>query len=134
MSKLPYKVLYALWAAMFAITAWLGFIPPANRETEVVYQLLAGIFFIPPWMILLKARNEDAPKHKALIRNLCLASLGATTVLMVLNLLSSGWSEALGNALNAALTVVSAPMICGQGYFLGLFMWGVLLMGANSRN
>jgi len=134
MSKLPYKVLYALWAALFVITAVLGFIPPADKETAVLYQLLAGIFFIPPWMIMLKARNEDAPKHKALIRNLSLASLGATVVLMVLNILSAGWSVAVGNALNAALTIVSAPMICGQGYFLGLFMWGVLLMGANSRN
>ena len=134
MSRLPYKVLYALWAALFIITAWLGFIPPADKETELLYQLMAGIFFVPPWMIMLKARGEENPKHKQLIKNLCLASLGGTVVLMALNMMSLTWSEAVGNGLNAALTIVSTPMVCGQGYFLGLFMWGCLLMGASSRN
>ena len=133
MTRLPYKVLYILWAALFAVTAALGFVPPTDKSTEVMYQLLAGAFFLPPWMILLKSRNEDAPKHRSLIKFLCFASLGGTMALMALNILSANWSDAVGTALNAALTVVSAPMVCGQGYFLGLFMWGCLLMGANSR-
>ena len=134
MTKLPYKVLYALWAGMFVLTAWLGFVPPVDNETAVVYRILTGLFFLPPWMIMLKGRNEGNLKHGKVIKYLCLASLGATMVLMALNVLSINWSESVGTALNAALTIVSAPMVCGQGYFLSLFMWGTLLMGSNSRN
>jgi len=134
MTKLPYKVLYALWVALFVLTAWLGFVPPADDETAMVYRVLAGVFFVPPWMIMLKARNEGVIKHCQVIKYLCLGSLGTTMVLMALNVMSINWSEAVGTALNAALTIASAPMVCGQGYFLGLFMWGTLLMGALSRN
>ena len=81
-----------------------------------------------------KSRTDGIPKHRTLIKFLCFASLGTTAVLMVLNILSVNWPESVGTALNAALTIVSAPMICGQAYFLGLFMWGILLMGASSRN
>ena len=85
-------------------------------------------------MFMLKCRSEGNPKHNLVIKYLSIASLSATMVLMALNVLSINWSETLGTALNAALTIVSAPMICGQAYFLGLFMWGILLMGASSRN
>ena len=133
MTKLPYKVLYGLWAAMFALTAWLGFVPPADDMAANVYRILSGVFFIWPWMILLKSRNEDQPRHRQVIKLLCLGSLAGTMVLMALNVISANWSEALGTALNAALTIFSAPMVCGQAYALSLFMWGTLLMGANSR-
>lgn len=134
MTKLPYKVLYILWALLFALTAWLGFVPPADEKAATLYRILAGVFFVPPWMIMLKCRSEGNPKHNLVIKYLSIASLSATMVLMALNVLSINWSETLGTALNAALTIVSAPMICGQAYFLGLFMWGILLMGASSRN
>ena len=134
MTKLPYKLLYALWIVMFAVTAWLGFVPAGDETTANVYRILTGLFFLPPWMIMLKARNEGVMKHCQVVKYLCLASLGTTVVLMALNVLSINWSEAMGTALNAALTIVSAPMMCGQGYFLSLFMWGTLLMGASSRN
>ena len=52
-----------------------------------------------------------------------------TVVLLCLNLMSARWSEAVGVALNAALTVVSAPMVCSNFYVLPLFLWGTLLMG-----
>lgn len=128
-----YTVLYSLWAVLFAVTAAMGFIPSPEGTTKLICQLMAGAFFIPGWMILAKANKDEAPKHKLVVRNLCIASLSATIVLMVLNILSAAWSETVGNALHAALTIVSAPMICGQGYLMGLFMWGCLLMGSMSK-
>ena len=130
---MSYTVLYILWGALFALTAGLGFVPSPEGMTKAVFMLLAGAFFVPGWLILSKANKEGETKHKVIVRNLCIASLCCTVALMVVNLLSAGWSEAVGNALHAALTIVSAPMMCGQSYLLGLFMWGCLLMGSLSK-
>ena len=131
---MSYNVLYIAWAVMFALTAGLGFVPEPEGVSKFVFQVLAFAFFIPPWLILFQSRREEGQHHKKVVRNLCLASIGATLVLMVLNVMSVTWSEAVGNGLYAALTVVSAPMVCGQNYLYGLFMWGCLLMGAISKD
>ena len=131
---MPYAVSYLLWAALFGVTAYMGFLPtPEKGMQEVVFMVMAGIVFMPPWMVLIRANKEDNTKHKHIVRNLCIASISGTTVLMALNVMSAGWSEQVGNALHAALVIVSNPMICGQNYLLSLMMWGILLMASVSK-
>lgn len=131
---MSYAVFYVLWAALFGVTAYMGFTPaPAKGMQEAMYMLMAGTVFLPGWMILIRANKENNSKHKLIVRNLCIASIGLTTVLMALNVMSAGWPENVGNALHAALVIVSAPMICGQNYALSLFMWGILLMASVSK-
>ena len=52
-----------------------------------------------------------------------------TVALLLLNIRCAGLGEQIGLALNAALTVVSAPMVCSNFYVLPLFLWGALLTG-----
>ena len=130
---MSYKALYSLWAVMFALTAALGFVSAPEGVLKFVLQALAAVFFVPAWMILTRAKKEGNAHHKYVVRNICLVSLGSTVVLLALNLMSVNWSEAVGNGLHAALTVVSAPMICGGTYILSLFLWGCLLMGSISK-
>lgn len=131
---MSYAVCYILWAVLFALSAFLGFTPaPEKGATEAVYMLVAGAVFVPGWLILLRANKEENGKHKKIVRNLCIASIVGTTVLLALNLMSAGWPESVGNGLHAALVIVSAPMVCGQSYALSLFMWGILLMGSVSK-
>ncbi len=134
-AKLSYKALYLLWAGMFVLTAVLGFLFPNVTEPaqRLPLQLATGAFFIPPWAIMTKANEEGTDKHIKIVRNLSLSSIAATCVLLALNIYSAGMSEALGNALNAALTIVSAPLVCSNFYVMPLFLWGTLLMGAFSR-
>ena len=73
------------------------------------------------------AKGEENRHHVRLIRWLSLASVVLTAVLLVLNLRSAGLSEGMGRALNAALTVVSAPMMCANTFAVPLFLWGTLL-------
>ena len=131
MKKLSYKILYIAWAAMFVLTAALGFAFPGERSlpVKVVCTVLMGLFFLPPWAVLGRARSEENTHHIRLVRWLALGSLVLTAVLLVLNLRSAGLSEGMGRALNAALTVVSAPMMCANHYALSLFLWGMLLAG-----
>lgn len=136
LAKFDYKVLYAAWAGMFALTALLGFLFPNVTEPakRLPLQIAAGAFFLPPWAILLKARRSGDRKHIQLVRNLSMTSVALTVVLLCANLRSVGMGEHVGNALNAALTIISAPMVCSNFYVLPLFLWGTLLMGALSRN
>lgn len=132
MKKLSYKILYIAWAAMFVLTAALGFVFPKN-EGGLAGLLMAALFFLPAFLILHRAKKAGEHFHIRLIRWLSLASIVLTAVLLVLNLMSAGWSEAAGVALHAALTVVSAPMLCGGHYAFSLFLWGTLLTDAFSK-
>lgn len=130
-AKIDYKVLYALWAVMFALTAVLGFLFPSVTEAlpRTLLLLVSVLFFLPPWLILAKAKAEENKKHVRIVRYLSVSSIVLTVVLLCLNLRSAGLSEAVGNALNAALVIVSAPLVCSNFYVLPLFLWGALLMG-----
>lgn len=132
MKKLSYKPLYLAWAVMFALTAVLGFLFPEAEGAPAKLALLAtaAVFFLPPWLILRKCRLEGKRFHAWLIGFLAMASIVLTVVLLVLNLMSAMWSESVGIALNAALVIVSAPMVASNFYVLPLFLWGMLLAAA----
>ena len=132
MKKLSYKMLYIAWAVMFALTAVLGFLFPAAEGAGAKIALLvtAAVFFLPPWLILRKGRKEGKRFHGWLIGFLAMASIVLTIVLLVLNLMSPLWNEQVGIALNAALVIISAPMMCSNFYVLPLFLWGTLLAAA----
>ena len=132
MKNRSYKLLYILWAALFALTAVLGFLFPdvPTPAGRVGLMLVSALFFVPPWLILHRAKTEGNAHHIRLIRWLSLASVILTLVLLVANLRSAGLGEALGAALNAALIVVSAPMVCSNFFVLPIFLWGTLIMGS----
>ena len=132
MKRISYKTLYGIWAFLYALTAVLGFVFPtaANLAARLVLALIAAVFFLPPWLILRKSREEDKKFHRWLVGLLAAASIVLTAALLVLNLMSPLWSEAVCIALNAALVIVSAPMVCSNFYVLPIFLWGVLLAAA----
>lgn len=131
LKSVKYNALYLCWGALFVITVVLGFLfPVADGALKIALRLISVVFFIPPWIVLIKAKQEQNKKHRALVRHLSLASLILTLILLVLNLRSVGYSDAVGLALHAALTVVSAPMICSHLYALPIFLWATLLMGS----
>ena len=135
LTSLKYKQLYPAWALLFAVTALLGLIfPAAEGALKFILRLVALSFFLPPWLILLKAQDDRDSKHRKLIRNFSIASLIATLVLICASVTSVGESAILGDALHVALTVVSAPMICGQSYALSMFLWAMLLMATLTRS
>ena len=134
MKNLSYKTLYIAWAAMFVLTAALGFaFPSAMGALLAVLRLIAVLFFLPPAVILVRAKRAEERFHVLLLRWLALASIVLTAVLLVLNLLSTPWPLAIGNALYAALVVISAPLACANHYALSLFLWGTLLTGTFYR-
>ena len=118
--------LYALWAAMFFLCGGLGFIPEATGFLKVLLILLAAGFFIPGFVILKKGTEKDGKR----ILKLSVISLSATFLLIILNILSLMAPTVVGDILYGALTVISAPMLCGQYWVISLFLWACLLLAA----
>ncbi len=121
------RTLYITWAALFVITAGIGFIPSPEGLAYGAMVLFALLFFVPPTVLLTKAIHRDDKKEVKRIFFITLISLGLTLLFLVLNFLSVAASTLVGNILFGILTVVSAPMICGQIWVVSLFLWGCLL-------
>lgn len=129
-----YTPLYIIWGLLYVLTAVLGFFfPSVHGGGKAFLVVLSVCFFIPPWMILSRANKTHDAKHRTIIRALSFASLAATLLLLILNLRSVGYSEAVGVGLQAALNIVSAPMVASNLYALPLFLWATLLIGSISK-
>ena len=117
------KLLFALWGILYILCAGLGFLPEPEGTARFLLTGLAVLFFLPP-AILLTTGN---PQCRKLIRNLSIASLSLTAVLIIANMLSIRGSTALGDGLYAMLIVISSPMVCGGNWLISLFLWACLL-------
>ena len=122
------KELFSLWGILFIFCAGLGFIPDLEGGVKWILIILSVAFFVPPMVLMYQAQQQNDRQTVSLIRNLSALSLGLTVVLLILNFLSIGWHEALGDILYVMLVIVSAPMISGQFWVMSLFFWACLLM------
>ncbi len=121
-------IAYALWGALYAICTGLGFIQSPEGAVKWALVALSVAFFVPPGWLLWNATAKGDKNTVKLLRNLAALSLGLTLLVMILNILSVFWSDAVGNGLYTLLVVVSTPMACAQYGLLSLFFWACLLM------
>ena len=117
-------VLYVLWGVLFAVCAGLGFIPEPEGALKWLCTGLSVAFFVPPMLL---ARSGDR-NTVALVRLLALMALILASVLLVLNILSSSFSEMTGIILHYVLIVAASPLICSRFWALTLFLWAYLML------
>jgi len=127
------KTLYILWALLFALCAALGFFREVVTGGQWLMTVLAILFFVPPAVLLWRARKSGDSHTRLLLRNLSGASLGITLVLLVVNFLSVLGSTWLGTVLNALLTILSAPMVASGYWALSIFLWAFLFIASAKR-
>ena len=128
---LRYDRLYMIWGGLFALTAVLGLVfPGAEGFGRVLLLVCTAGFFLPPWLILAKARDAGNKSHVRLIRYLALGSLVLTMVLFCAGILSVRFGEALGNVVHVLMTIICAPLMCGNYYVLPMFLWATLMVGS----
>lgn len=130
LDKVSYRCLYRIWGGLYALTAVLGLVFPDVEQggALAVLRLVTVGFFLPPWMILAKARREEARFHIRLLRYLSAAWLALVLAFFCASILTVGQSEALGNFLHIAMTVVCAPLVCSHYYVLPMFLWATILV------
>lgn len=121
------KGLYCIWLIMFAICACLGFLPAPAGAAGLLCILLAVGFFVPPVLIVYQSWKRQSLENIRLVRNLAIGSLVMTLLTLIGNFFTLAAPEWVGNALYAVLVIVSAPMICGQIWFISLLLWAALM-------
>ena len=124
------RFLYALWGALFILCAGLGFIPESDGALKLLRTGLSVLFFLPPALLIWKARQERNRAPLLLVRNLSIASLSLSVALIIANFLTVFRSQLLGDILHGILVVVSSPMICGGHWAMSLFLWACLLIAS----
>ena len=124
------QFLYALWGALFILCAGLGFIPEPAGVLRVLLTGLSILFFLPPALLVWKGRREKDRMALLLVRNLSIASLSLSVLLIIANFLMAFRSELLGDILHGVLVVVSSPMICSGHWAMSLFFWACLLISS----
>ena len=123
------KTLFALWGGLFLLCAGLGFISEPTGVLKALMVILSVALFVPG-LLLIRAGGRNTLK---LVRNLAIASLALTLVLLIGNFLSIAASETVGTILYNILIVVSCPMVCGQYWALSLFLWAYLMIAAMTK-
>ena len=125
--------MYGIWLFLFILCAGLGFIPEPEGFGKAILVILSILFFVPGAILLVNAIRAENRKTVLLIRKLSITSLVLTLALLVANLFSVNASKVIGDILYGLLAVISAPMLCGQYWFLSLFLWACLLTGSFTR-
>lgn len=121
------STLYYIWGGAYALCGLLSLIGKPSAVLQVVMTLFSLGFFVPPAALLVKAFQEQDTKTVKLLRLISILSLGLTVLVFLLNILSMGWSEAMGNFLYYTLVFLSVPMVCSGHYALSLFLWACLM-------
>ena len=127
------STLYGLWAGLFIICAGLGFIPNPAGGLRILMTLFSLAFFVPPALLLYRAKGEKDTFTLQLIRNLSALSLVLTAVLLVGNVASAFRSVLWGNILHGMLVIVSSPMVCGGYWALTIFLWACVFFDARAK-
>lgn len=120
--------LYIVWAVLYCLCVGLGFVENPTGAGKVGLVALGVLFFAPPFYLVFWAKKEQSRKTLLALRLVSIAVLSLSLILLVLNFLSVNMSSQAGLTLYVLLVMFSAPMVCIQHWFLGLFLWASLLM------
>ena len=128
--KITNRVLYIAWAALYILCAVLSAIAAPAGGWLIPELLCSLLFFVPPAVLLYRAVRDSSRFVLRLIRNISIAALVLTTVIICLTFASvgAGGGADVGMALQILLILVSVPMMCSPIWGLSLFFWACLLM------
>ena len=126
------KTLYFIWGGLFIFCGLLGFIPQPEGIVKALMVVSSLVFFVPGGILLYLGKKEQDYRTISTVRNLSIIYLTMTLFLLIMFFLSGRASQPVGEFIVGLLTILSAPMICSQYWFLSLFLWACLLMTAIS--
>ena len=99
------KLAYSTWAVLYIICAALGFVEEPEGFGKFLLTATGIIFFLPPFYLLLCARQERDQKTVRLLRLISICILCLSLVLIVLNFLSVYFDAYTGLFLHVLLVL-----------------------------
>ena len=123
-------MLYVVWACMYILCICLGMLADPQGLLKVLLAMVAAGFFVPGFMLVIRALRKEDRKQLRWLRIIAIASLSLTVLSLVGSFLAVNAGETVGNILHGILVFVSVPMLCGQYWAMSLFLWACLLMSA----
>ena len=127
------KLLYLNWVCLYVMCVGFGTIVQRSVAGHIILMLLSLIFFVPGIILVYDGLKNGNKKMLRRVRIISLTSLFLTLSTIILNILLVRASEAVGNALNDILIVVSAPMFCCYWRGIGPFLWACLFISSFPR-
>ena len=122
------SVLYIVWGILYCACVGFSFVEATTGGEKAFLVALSLLFFVPPFCLLFQARKEESRKTLLALRLVSGGILLLSLILLVLNFLSVYFSAHTGLVLYVLLVMFTAPMVCGQYWFLSLFLWACLFM------
>ena len=126
-------VLYALWGALYALCAGLGFITEPKNSTQILMTVFSLALFVPPFLLNYRSAQKKDRRTLALVRNLAFYWLVLASVLLIGNFLMVFASETLGNLMHMLLIIVASPLVASGSWALTLFLWACVFFDARSK-
>lgn len=123
------RKIWLCWLYLYSLCAVLGFIPEPDGLVKAVMVLLSVVFFLPGFC-LVRLGDRKTMKRVAI---LCAVWLAAACLLIMGNIASAVMRKVWGNIFYYSMVVVVSPMVCGQYWFVSLFLAACVLMYAISR-
>lgn len=127
------KILYIVWGCLYILCVGLGTLPEPEGFGKAVLVGVSLLFFVPGVLLLADAVKSGSKAGLLRVRVICLCSLVLTVIFLIASILTVNASAQVGKVLTELLMLVSAPMFCGQYWFLSLFLWSCLLIGSFPR-
>ena len=126
-------VLYALWGALYALCAGLGFITGPKNSTRILMTVFSLALFLPPFLLNYRAAQKKDRRTLTLVRNLSFYWLVLASVLLVGNFLTVFTSETLGKLMHMLLVIVASPLIASGSWALTIFLWACVFFDARAK-
>jgi len=121
-------VVYVVWAVWYLICLFLCLGRTPIGWEKAPFVLVGLLFYVPPFYLLWLSKKEETKKTVVTLRIISAASLALFVVLYALNIMSANWSVLAGRILYYLLIVFCAPILCGQFFVFGLYLWACILM------
>ena len=125
------KTLFSAWLVLYILCAFLGFF--RGEGGDGLMSALSLFFFVPPAVLLYRAKQKQDAGLLRRIRKLSALSLGATAAVLVLSFLTVLAPDWVGTFLHVVLVLVSAPMIASGYWAVSLFFWACLLVASSGK-
>lgn len=119
------SVVYIIWAVWYLCCLFLSMGAEPSGMAKVPFVVVGLTTFAPPFYLLYLSKKDR--KHIKVVQIISAASLIAFVVLFVLNLMSVKWGAVAGRVLDLLFKIFCAPVVCGQFWVVGLFLWASLL-------